>query len=40
MKLIWTVIYLIPLSILMVIFSIIRLLKRAVEKPVKDKMYR
>ncbi|MES2574052.1 MAG: hypothetical protein V4572_03840 [Bacteroidota bacterium] len=38
MKLVWTVIYLIPLSILMVIFAVIRLLKRIIDKPIKDKI--
>jgi hypothetical protein len=37
MKLVWTVIYLIPLSILMAVFAAIRLLKRMVGKPIKDK---
>ncbi|WP_262890585.1 hypothetical protein [Flavobacterium undicola] len=38
MKLVLTVIYLIPLSILMGVFSIIRFLKRVVGKPIKDKI--
>lgn len=38
MKLALTIIYLIPLSILMGVFSVIRFLKRVVEKPIKDKI--
>ncbi len=37
MKLVWPVIYLVPLSILMGIFSIIRFIKKQINKPVKTK---
>ncbi len=38
MKLVGTIIYLIPLSILMVVFTMIRLLKGVTDKPTKDKI--
>ena len=37
MRLLWTVIYLVPLSILMGVFSVIRFVERLVNKPLKDK---